>query len=144
MRQNQNGVSYDLARGVTLAIAKPPFTVERLKAILNHFEYYRLTDKICLEKIKQYENKDDMQYYVAFCKNHIKTNAERRNNVLRLFDYCETDFDRELLKRRFIDRQVYFDIAYDLAYSDRSIFKKLKKALECLSENTKDIQEFEF
>ena len=107
-------------------------------------EYYRLSDEINAEMIKQYQNKKDMQYNVAFYKRHIQANAERRKNVLRLFDFCENDFDRNLLWRRYVDREEVFDIAYDLAYCESGIFKKFRKALERLSENTKNIQEFEF
>lgn len=127
-----------------MAIAKPPFTTEQLKSILNMVEYYRLSDGMYAEKIKQYELKKDMQHYVVFCKKNIQANAERRKNVLRLFDYCETDIDREILKRRYVDRQDYYDIAYDLAYCESGIFKKFKRALERLSQNTKSIPDFEY
>lgn len=125
-----------------MGIAKPPLTIEKIKSCLNMLEYYRLTDIISYEKIKQYQNKDSQ--YVAFCKRHIAANAVHRNNVLKLLDYCETDVDRDLLRRRYVDRQDYYDIAYDLAYSESGIFKMYKKALEKLSENTKNMQEFEY
>lgn len=99
-------------------------------------------DIICHEKIKQYENKD--LQYVAFCERHIAENAEHRENVFNLLNYCETDFDREILRRRYVDREEIFDIAYDVGYSERCLYRKLKKALESLAKNTENLVPFEY
>ena len=131
------GIYYPLVR-FNVAIAKPPFTVEKLKSILDFLKYYDLADKGCYSCIAKYSDLAD------FYKMLIERNKKRRENVLRIFDYCATDFDRDLLRRRYVYNEDFYTIAYELAYCDRSIYKKLKKALERLSENTKNVQEFEY
>ena len=132
MRQKTNGVTSDFTRGVILAIAKPPFTVEQLKKVLGALRYYELSMQGCLDCMKK--NSDS-----SFLKIHLQTIKNRRENVLKLFDYCATDFDRDILQRRFFYNEEYFDIAYDIGYSERATYKHLKKALERLSENTKNM-----
>ena len=121
-----------------MAIAKPPFTVDKLKHVLDFLKYYDITDRECAECAVKYQN------LAHFYREHIQRNRKRRENVLRLFDYCETDYDRDLLQRRYIHCEDYFDIAYDIGYSEGAIYKHFKRALERLSENTKNIQEFEY
>ena len=121
-----------------MAIAKPPLTVDKLKHILDYLKYYDLSDRACKDCIVKHSDIAD------FYREHIQRNRKRRENVLRLFDYCDNDYDRELLERRYVYCEDYFDIAYAMAYSDGTVFKHFKKALERLSENTKNIAEFEY
>ena len=121
-----------------MAIAKPPLTVKKLKSILDFLKYYDISEKECLECMVKYKDIAD------FYREHREYIIKRRKNVLRLFDYCENDFDRELLQRRYVYCEDYYNIAYSMAYSERMIYRYLKKALERLAENTKNIAEFEY
>ena len=137
--KNTNGVTSDFTRGVTLAIAKPPLTAEKLKQIFGFLRYYDVSDKECKRCMVLYGN--DLK---DFFKERIRQNEKRRKNVLRLFNYCENDFDKEILQRRYVFNEKNYEIAYVLAYSDRMICIFLKRALERLSENAKNIAEFEY
>ena len=121
-----------------MAIAKPPLSVDTLKMILGFLDYYDTVDKACLESMDRFKDLADVY------SEHRKHITKRRDNVFRLLDLCENDFDKELLKLRFIVCDDIYDIAYSMAYSDRMICKHLKRALERLSENTKNIAEFEY
>lgn len=121
-----------------MAVAKPPLTVGNIKMIFGFLKYYDIADEACLESMVRFKA------LANFYSEHRKHIIKRRENVLRLFGYCENDFDKELLKRRYIVCDEISDIAYSMAYSDRMICIFLKRALERLSENTKNIAEFEY
>lgn len=122
-----------------MAIFEKPYTAEKLKNVLDFLKYYEFSDEICKEKI----NKHDI-FFTDYCKKHLKDNAVRRQNVLHVFDYIDNETDKELLRRRYIDNQEYCDIAYEMAYTERSIQRLYKKAFDRLEKNVENMPEFEY
>lgn len=122
-----------------MAILRKPFTVDKLKNVLDFLKYYDISDGICKEKIGKHD-----VFLTNFCKKHIQDNAVHRQNVLRIFDYIDNDVERELLRRRYIDNQDYYDIAYEMGYCDRYIMKLYKKAFDRLEKNVENMPEFEY
>ena len=125
-------------QGDIMAIAKPPFTVDKLKIVLSALNYYDFSIHGSLDCLKKYND------LAGFYRENLECNKKRRENVLRLFDYCETDFDRDILQRRYLFYERYSDIAYEIGYCDRAAYRHIKKALERLCENTRNIPEFEY
>ena len=122
-----------------MAEFKKPFTCEKIKSVLDFFKYYNLSDEICNEKIQC----NDITL-ADFCKRHLKDNAIHRQNVLRLFDYIHNELDRDIMKRHYIDNQNWYDIAYELCYSERYVMKCHKRALEDIAKSIENLQEFEY
>ena len=128
-----------LRRGGNVAILTKPFTTEKLKNVLEFLKYYDLSDAVCKEKI---EVSDAL--LKEFCKKHLQDNAVRRQNVLHIFDYIDNETDKELLRRRYIDNQDYYDIAYEMGYCDRYMMKLYKKAFDRLVKTAENMPEFEY
>ena len=120
-----------------LAVTGKPMTVDKLKKILNMLKYYDISDSLCMQHITDKIQSD-------FCKWRLQENEKHRRNVLTLFDYADNDFDRNLLRLRYVENKDYYDIAYETGYCDRQIFKCFQHALERLAKNVENIPCFEY
>ena len=106
-----------------MAVTEKPLTVDKLKKILDMLKYYDISDSLCKEHITD-------TVHTEFCKKRLQENEIHRQNVLKLFNYADSDFDMELLRRRYIENKDYYDIAFEMGYCDRHIFKCFQHALD--------------
>ena len=131
------------------------FTI--IKDIKKHLSNYKLCDfsiAFYREQIAKREKRFGLKnieaarkHYkceIAYLQERIRRTEEYKAKILSLFDYCENDFDRELLQRRFIKQQSYYKISCDICYAERTTFKLYENVFQKLAEKTKDLPDFKF
>jgi hypothetical protein len=128
-----------------------------VKDLKKHFDNYHLCEcaiAFYRERITKYKDKlsyrylgfehDYYDFRISLTTEQIRRTEEYKAKVLSLFDYCENDFDRELLQRRYIARQSYYEISCDICYTERTTFKLYEKAFQRLAEKTKALPNIKF
>ena len=64
--------------------------------------------------------------------------------LLFIKTYTDSEDDYNLLVRHYRNDESYAEIADSMFYSERTIHKKFKKAIDALVENAKDVEPFPY
>ena len=125
--------------------------------IKTHFGNYSLCVNyisILLEIIEKYQKKlsnkrldfahEEYRQMIEWIREDLKRNKDYEEKILSLFDYCESDYDRKLIRRRYIEQEKLFNIAYDICYSERMTQILYKRIFQKLAANTKDLPNIKF
>lgn len=81
------------------------------------------------------------EYRIRYYNEWIRRDNEYKNMALKLLDLSASERDKELLYRKYVLNQEYFDIAEDLFYSyeyaKKLIIEAEKRLLERINQNEK-------
>lgn len=81
------------------------------------------------------------EYRIQYYNEWINRDNEYKNKALKLLDLAASERDKDLLYRKYILNQEYFDIAEDLFYSyeytKKLIIEAEKRLLERINQNEK-------
>ncbi len=137
-----------------MAMTTKPINVETVKKLL---EGYKVLDKLIAchrERLSQSER------YAAQCSDDFRQRIIKpfqkdtqklihndllcKENIMKLLEYAENDFDRDLLCRRYIKDQDYYDIAYEIGYSVGHTMRLYRDAIIRLTKNAADLPPFRY
>ena len=137
-----------------MAMTTKPINVETVKKLL---EGYKILDILIdghrkiIAKSESYaaQCSDDFRQQIIkpFQKEIqklIHNDQQCKENILKLLEYADSDFDRDLLRMRYIEDQSYYDIAYTIGYSEGHTMRLYRDALIRLTENAADLPPFRY
>ena len=137
-----------------MAMTTKPINVETVKKLL---EGYKILDRLIdghrkiIAKSESYaaQCSDDFRQQIIkpFQKEIqklIHNDQQCKENILKLLEYADNDFDRDLLRVRYIDGQSYYDIAYMIGYCESHTMRLYRDAIKRLTENAADLPPFRY
>ena len=146
---------HNYAGGVfLLAMTTKPITVETVKKLLNGYKY--MDDIIScygnllkeIDRNTQFCSEEQKKTLVPKFKRDvsgwIRDTQKAKADIMKLLEYADNDFDRELLWRRYIQNQDYYAIAYDIGYSESHTMRLYKDAISRLTANAAELPPFKY